>query len=140
MINTKDVLRMKVPYPSVSDTLAVKPHMYICKNVEETNYEFIKCQTLKPYMLTKNICKHYVDEVADVSRNPFQRATRIDCDKVFTTGSVVYSDGMKTTSRPDICQELYEKVLEELIADGFLTIPIEESDLVRINTLASWIS
>lgn len=62
MISKKDVIRMRVPYPSVSDQLALTPHMYICKKSQNPEYKFIKCQTLKPYMLINNIMQHYCDE------------------------------------------------------------------------------
>lgn len=61
MINEKNVIIMKIPYPMINGGLALKPHMYICKKSQSTNHEFIKCQTLKPYMLTSNIMQHYWD-------------------------------------------------------------------------------
>lgn len=135
MINTKDVLRMKVPYPSINDELALSPHMYICKTANALHYEFIKCQTLKPYMIYSGIFNHYVDEPADQSRNPFQRTTRIDCDKVFTTSGVSYHDALKTTNRPDVCQALFDVVISELVKDGYGVELLNEEALVRINSL-----
>lgn len=135
MINTKDVLRMKVPYPSISDTLAISSHMYICRTANVPYYEFIKCQTLKPYMIYSGDFNHYVDEPADISRNPFQRTTRIDCDKIFTTSTVVYNDVLKTTTRPDISQELFDEVASELDKDGYDVILLNENELVSINPL-----
>lgn len=135
MINTKDVIRMKVPYPSISDTLAVKSHMYICKGEDGSDYEFVKCQTLKPYMLMRSIMCHYVDEAADLTRNSFERETRIDCDKLFSLTGVRYDDGLKTTRRPDICQALYDRIIAELEADGYNEIEINEDELLAINSL-----
>lgn len=133
MINTKDVVRMKIPYPGIRDTLAVSSHMYICKTAKPPAYEYVKCQTLKPYMITKSVFKHYIDEPADISRNPFLRTTRIDCDKIFSTGAVKYDDGLKTTARPDVCQELYDDVVKEVDADGYTGIALNEDELVSIN-------
>lgn len=135
MINAKDVVRMKIPYPDISADLAVSSHMYICKSVCESAYEYVKCQTLKPKMLAGNLLSHYVDEEADKTRNPFQRTTRIDCDKVFTTKSVQYDSRLKTTVRPDICQELYEQVMKELAADGYVIIEMNEEELTGINPM-----
>lgn len=126
---------MKVPYPSISAQLAVSSHMYICKNVDGRMYEYVKCQTLKPKMLASRRFKHFIDEQSDVSRNPFQRTTRIDCDKVFTTKSVQYGDGLKTNRRPDVCQELYDMVVEEVNKDGYDSIEMNEDELIRINPL-----
>lgn len=125
---------MRIPYPGISAKLAVSSHMYICK-AASPEYEYIKCQTLKPYMMTKAVFKHYVDEAPGAARNPFQRMTRIDCDKTFTTSSVRYDDGLKTTIRPDVCQELYNEVIAELDADGYDKIALKEEELVRINAM-----
>ncbi len=111
--------------------------MYICGRDTAPDYGFIKCQTLKPYMLCSNLITHFVDEPADISRNPFERTSRIDCDKFFVTSSVRYDDGLKTTARPDICQELYDDVKCKLETDGYITVPINEDELVTLNYLIS---
>lgn len=137
MINERDVLRMKVPYPSVDSKLAASSHMYICQNAKSPHYSFVKCQTLKPYMLVNNTMKHYCDEQPDRSRNPFQKVTRIDCDKLFSTHAVSYHDSLKTTIRDDVCVELYRAVERELYEEGYLDIPIHEGDLVKLNVLVN---
>lgn len=126
---------MKVPFPSISAGLAVQAHMYICGQDSAPDYGFIKCQTLKPHMLGSTILSHYIDEPADISRNPFSRTSRIDCDKFFVTASVHYDDKLKATLRPDVCQNLYDDVKNELIADGYSTIVINEDELVSLNYL-----
>ncbi len=126
---------MKIPYPNISDKLAVSAHMYICKNVKDNVYEYVKCQTLKPKMLTSKILKHFVDEEADILRNPFQKATRIDCDKLFVTDSVQYDNGLKTVTRPDVCQELYDTVMKELDEDGNEEIKLNEDELISLNSM-----
>ena len=126
---------MRVPYPSVSDGMALNSHMYICRTSGPSCYEFIKCQTLKPYMLINNPMTHYWDESADISRNPFSRTTRIDCDKTFKTYSVTYDDALKTTSRPDVSDNVFNSVEAELLADGFQAIDVPENDLKSLNSL-----
>lgn len=126
---------MKVPYPSVSSGLALNSHMYICKTVSGPLREFVKCQTLKPYMLINDIMRHYCDEQPNIKRNPFKRATRIDCDKLFTTNSVKYDLKLRTDFRPDICKELYDDVIKELEADGYKRITINENNLLKLNSL-----
>ena len=135
MIDEKDVIRMKIPYPTIQGGLAAKSHMYICKKSQVPNHEFIKCQTLKPYMLYQNIMQHYYDEEADINRNPFRRKTRIDCDKLFTTRTVQYDPRMKTSPRSDVCEELYRDVLRELTADGYETVALDEEQLKYLNYL-----
>ena len=134
MINSKDVIRMLVPYPDISSGLALNAHMYICKDSIHPQYSYVKCVSFKPYMLTKNPHKHFIDEFPDLSRNPFLRQTRIDCDKLFITSSVQYADCMKTTTRPDICDELFSSVDTELMADGYIPISLNETELVSLNS------
>lgn len=126
---------MKVPFPSISDEMAVSPHMYICHKRAGTNYEYIKCQTLKPYMLINNPMIHYHDEQPNISRNPFTRPTRIDCDKLFRTTTVCYDDRLKTSNRTDVCDQLFRSVQVELQKDGYSVIPINEIELKNLNRL-----
>lgn len=135
MINEKDVIRMKVPYPTISDTLAVSAHMYICRTVQGSLREFVKCQTMKPYMLTNKTMQHFCDEKPGISRNPFQKITRIDCEKLFFTSNVKYDNSLRTTTRPDICDDLIQRVNAELAADGHMRIPIKANELMHLNRL-----
>lgn len=135
LINTKDVITMLVPYPNISSKLAVKPHMYICWHSKNPDFKFVKCQSLKPDMIGNPKFTHYIDEPADSTRNPFRHTSRIDCDKSFATTSVAYNDALKTTSRPDVCEDLFKDVLRELFCDGYQEHAINESELVAINRL-----
>ena len=135
MIKEKDVVRMKVPYPSIHDGLALSSHMYICKTANAALREFVKCQTLKPYMLIQGTMKHYCDEHPDITRNPFKHTTRIDCDKLFTTNTVKYDLRLRTDNRTDICQSLYDDVVKELNEDGYTRINMNETELKRLNPL-----
>lgn len=139
MIKEQDVIRTKAPFPNVSSNLALNAHMYICGKDTAPHYGFIKCQTLKPYMLNK-IITHYVDEAADATRNPFSRTSRIDCDKLFVSYAVHYDDRLKTTTRPDIYGELYHKVKKTLTSHNYQTIAMDEEKLVALNALISKIA
>lgn len=126
---------MKVPYPTINDSLAVNSHMYICHMVNGGIYEFVKCQTLKPYMLKNNVLRHYLDEAADITRNPFSRTTRIDCDKAFITYNTIYNDKLKTTARPDVSEDVFIDMEDELQADGYLIVKVQEDELRVLNSL-----
>ena len=65
-------------------------------------------------MLINGTMNHYCDEQPDITRNPFKRMTRIDCDKLFSTNTVKYDLGLRKDSRTDICQSLYDEVVKEL--------------------------
>ena len=126
---------MKIPYPGIQSGLALKTHMYICKETDAKMYEYIKCQSLKPIMLTRTTMRHFYDETPDITRNPFSHTTRIDCDKTFNTNSVNYDDKLKTTRRPDVCLELFSNVLAELEKDGYQKIDLNEEELKQLNWL-----
>lgn len=140
MIKNRDVITMKIPYPSVSSNLAIHAHMFICKEFKDYNYEYVKCQTLKPKMLVDNPMRHYLDERANPERNPFSHTTRIDCDKLFATYNVEYDDRMKTTVREDVCLDLYRKILSELTAGNTKKINLNEKRLQSINPMIKEVS
>ena len=139
MIKERHVIRMKIPFPSLSSKLACSSHMYICVERAEPQYKFVKCQTLKPYMLIKPPTENYCDEPADITRNPFMHKTRIDCDKRFKTSEVEYDDRLLTPNRPDICEELFSVINEKLLQSGN-DISLNEEELVTINPLITKIS
>lgn len=135
MINKCDVIRVKMPFPNINAGLAVVSHMYICYDVTGVEYRFIKCQTLKPAMLSSTIMRHYWDEQPNINRNPFSHLTRIDCDKIFATKAVTYDDSMKTTTRPDVSQDLMQDIEGELRCDGYVTNVMNDDDVVNLNPL-----
>lgn len=134
LIKPKDVIRMKVPYPSIKSGLAYRAHMYICEGKNESHYEYVKAQTQKPYMNGSAKFSQYIDEQPDISRNPFQRATRIDCEKLFVSDSLEYDDTLKTTSRCNISDELYSKILEKLQTGKHITVQMDNLKLNDLNS------
>lgn len=128
------MIRMKIPFPSLKSKLAYSAHMYICMESCHPEYRFVKCQTLKPYMLYQEPMTSYCDEAPDIARNPFAHMTRIDCDKRFSTSAVEYDDRLLTTSRPDICEELFAEIIARLMAKD---IPLNEQELVLLNPLVT---
>lgn len=135
LINEKDVIRMKIPYPSVSGDLAVSSHMYICKKAQRPEFHFLKCQTLKPYMLINKTTNHYCDELPDINRNPFITSTRIDCDKLFIADQVSFSLKMRTTTRHDVCDDLFSKIISQLTAHGYYSFNLCPNELTKLNYL-----
>ncbi len=137
LINRSDVVRIKMPFPDITSDLAVNSHMYICHRVNGNTFGFVKCQTLKPYMLISSPISHYWDEAPNIARNPFQRTTRIDCDKEFVTCNVCYDDRLKTITRPNVCGDVMVHIDTELICDGYISNRIAEGDLLSLNSLIS---
>lgn len=137
MINERDVVRLKMPCSSVSSVLAVRTHMYICRNVNGYITRFVKCQTVKPYMDYVLNMSHYWDENPDITRNPFVYPTRIDCDKEFVTSDVIYDDRLKTVLRSDVCDDVLQHVEAELFCDGYCSYIIDGDDMVALNPLVT---
>ncbi|MFM9414130.1 hypothetical protein ACKQTC_07095 [Peptococcus simiae] len=138
MIEARDVIRMRVPFPGIDSRLAMQSHMYICQIKKTNTHGFLKCQTLKPYMLgEQNPMKNFHDEEADLDRNPFVRTTRIDCDRIFSTKAIEYSEKMRTTNRKDICTELFQVLLNKIANETPEVIQVNEDELLRINPLAA---
>ena len=143
MINAKDVIKMKVPFPSVDSGLAVAAHMYICRSKYETQYEFVKCQSVKPYMLLptyNNPIAHYHDEEVDSARNPFRQTTRIDCEKLFSSKNVTYDDRLKANNPAQVCNDLFKIIQNKLALSQYKVIPMTEEELIRLNTYITNIS
>lgn len=133
MISAQDVIILKMPYPSISAELALKPHMYICYKNETNTKKLIKSQTFKLSMITtKKLVYHYVIEDSDINRNPFLVRSLIDCDKLFIINVNVPLD-LLTSRRRNVCIELFNAVEQELLSDGYISETIDTSDLKCLN-------
>ena len=44
MIDRKDVVTIRIPFPNISSDLAVRSHMYICHHTKQRLKKFVKCQ------------------------------------------------------------------------------------------------
>ncbi|WP_311078317.1 hypothetical protein [Paenibacillus polymyxa] len=137
MINKKDVVRMLVPFPNIDSQLALDTHMYIC--LEEGNQkEFIKCQKFKPtHLISSKPPFNTIVENPDITKNPFNLKTTIDCDKSFIVSNVQVDTRLLTTHRRDVCHELFEDIKAKTDHPQFYTEPIDSDNLCRINRLIS---
>ena len=120
---------MKMPFPDINSQLAVQSHMYICYNRNTNDYELVKCQTFKNRFYNLN---HKIIESKDINRNPFNHKTLIDCDKLFRLQQVTIPDTLLTTTRRDICEELFNNVAVELQTDSF---EIEVMDNIKVKSV-----
>ena len=135
LINRKDVITVRVPFPNISSDLAITAHMYICKSKIGTCHEFVKCQSFKPYMLVRRDVVSYIDEDADSTRNPFKQKSRIDCDKILITTGVDYDSALRTSTRPDICDDLANQIDEKMTNNPPNRHYLNEDELVSLNRL-----
>ncbi|MCL2088226.1 MAG: hypothetical protein FWH14_01965 [Oscillospiraceae bacterium] len=113
MIDTKDVIIIRVPYPTAFSNLAKKSHMYICVNVPDLSCELVKCQSFKPYhdnLYSEPVCR--IVEQPDLSRNPFRHPTVIDLDKLFVATRSLFPDQLKAAR--DVCDALFSEIQTKL--------------------------
>lgn len=141
MIREKDVITMKLPYPNINSKLATNSHMYICRSVNNNKHKFLKCQTLKPYMLKaeSNPITSYHDESPDPNRNPFNKKTRIDCDKIFNSLNVCYDLKLLTKSRRDVSDDVFSILLNKINNKAPKDIALNEQDLVNLNSYITFV-
>ena len=132
---------MKLPYPNINSKLATNSHMYICRSVNNNKHKFLKCQTLKPYMLKaeSNPIISYLDESPDPNRNPFKKKTRIDCDKIFNSINVTYDIKLLAKSRRDVSDEVFSVLLNKLNNKAPKDIALNEQDLVNLNRYITFV-
>lgn len=134
LIDIKQVITMKIPFPTISSDLATSPHMYICLEKSELNKTFVKCQTLKPHHLGKNKPPFYrIIEKPNINRNPFRRTTLIDCDKLFLTDNVRISNSLLAEDRKDVCDDLFEDIKSLTNRPTIEKHLLESEILVKLN-------
>ena len=110
MIEVKDVIVLKIPYPDITSVLAERPHMYICCGISDSTCELVKCQTFKAYhrALGREPSRRVVEN-PDAARNPFRATTLIDLDKLIVATRSLLPDSLKTGR--GICNELHDEIL-----------------------------
>lgn len=135
MIKKRDVVSLFVPFPDIASKLALNSHMYICHKAVEGETDLIKCQTFKNKDFMQNNLKHKVVEDPDISRNPFNKKSLIDCDKLFKFIGVYIPETLLAKRRRDVCPELFNDVEMELLAEGYTVPRVNLGKLVDINGL-----
>lgn len=135
MINTKDVVKLKIPFPDISSELAQLAHMYICYQKNQSSKLMVKCQSFKRSLFVNDACviKNGINEMPDPSRNPFVKPTIIDCDKLFEFHNVIMPLNLRTSIRTDICQELYDNVDGVIRDNGCVKYTIDKSLLLCVD-------
>lgn len=130
MIKSRDVITLKLPFPSKNSVLALSAHMYICEKCDQNNYCLIKCQTYKNsfYKL-----KNYVIEHPSQERNPFRHISLIDCDKRFNLKSVSISEDILTKKRRDISSDLFTEIKNKIDEENCVNNSIDRNALISLN-------
>ena len=129
MIDKKDVIRLKIPFPNIDSRLALKSHMYICKKNVNYDKELIKCQTFKPKLIF--LLKNFLKEDPNSLRNPFKNTTIIDLDKIFKINKVIIPLELKTDIKSKVSEDLYKDLLPKCKNPDIFQI--DNMSFVKIN-------
>ena len=134
MIEKKDVIRMRIPYPNINSDLAKNAHMYIC--LENHPKKFLKCQTSNRHALSKkNPPYQFVKADANINHTPFKRATLIDCDKSFVVNKdIIINEDLLTTRRRDISGKLFDQLKEKINHNDFREVVLDAKTVMQLNS------
>lgn len=133
MINVKDVITLRVPYPDVTSELAKKSHMYICIETSSPLCRLVKCQSFKPYHSLKNsLPVNRLTEQPNISRNPFQHPTVIDLDKLFSATHALLPESLKA---PRGISDAVLTAIKENIPEAVKIVNLSDSELKSINSV-----
>lgn len=125
MIRTRDVLRVKIPYPDIHSGLAEKPHMYICLSEKSRDIYTVKCQTFKHKLLQNPEIKNYKVINPSPLDNPFKVPTLLEYNKIFYfRNGVDFEDFLKM--RMGVSESLFFEICEELSV-----LPRKEIDIIN---------
>lgn len=131
---------MRLPFPTLTSPLAVESHMYVCL-MSGKNKEFAVCQTYKPLKHgSGRPPKEFIIEPDDITRNPFNRPSIIDCDNKFLINNVTISTELLTTTRKDICAPLYDAIIAKQTHPLLKSHIINPAELISKNHKISIVS
>lgn len=133
MIEVRNVVTIKIPFPDINSDLANVPHMYICLEKQAEIKELLKCQTFKNEMIINNVTKNYVCENPNPERNPFNKPTLIDCDKIFKVKNVKIDLSLRTFPIHSICKNLHSQVKEKLENKEHEIHNLDKTELEMLN-------
>lgn len=128
MIDTKDVIFLKVPYPNQHGGLAKIPHRYV---VETPRLTLFNIQTAKPELVRRKIISHWVE--VDPTVGPVQHRSYIGLDVRFILEDAIVDDGAKTATPRPLDKGVFNQVIgktKNLENNAFLDI----DELVSMNT------
>ena len=135
MIEKREVIQIKIPYPNMQSGLAKKSHMYICVNKVHSTKRLVKCQTMKlPNIIGSIGVACYIIESPNIDRNPFSRPTMIDCDKLFIIDSLI-PRSLLTKPRSDISEELHSEIAQKLKTNLPSRHRLSKEELKELNSI-----
>lgn len=127
MIKPQDVFKAYLPFPDIDSELAVRSHMYICKE-PGVDKEILKIQSLKPHHIFRMPCEVYEMLSPDDADNPCEKESIVDLDKTFKLFDVYIPESklarrnIGNSKYNEIRKKLPTKIYEDLDDYDFLNL------------------
>lgn len=116
MISEKDVIKIRIPYPNITDNMAKHAHMYA---VETPRLSLFSIQTAKPFLVEKSIIENYITLECG-NDSPVKHKSYLTMDIRFILENVSVPDELKA---------------ENKLSDSIFTVLKEKSKLVKSDML-----
>ncbi|HJF30396.1 MAG TPA: hypothetical protein K8V56_01290 [Sporosarcina psychrophila] len=133
MISSKDIVKLRMPYPNVSSDLAVYSHMYIC-NEPGADKQLLKIQSFKNKHSTQGLpVNNYYELNASDPTNPCKRDSFVDLDKKFSLQQVVIPMTLKANT--DLSETHYTNIINKITQFNLVSISTDE--FLQVNSRCS---
>lgn len=124
-----------MPYPNISCALALKSHMYICKE-PGTNKKTLKIQSVKnTHRISGYPCSNYFFLYGSSSDNPCIADSFVDLDKQFIINNVTIPTTL--LARSQLSQSCYRSIISTLDENTVNNILISTEEFLTVNPLCS---
>lgn len=129
MINQRDVVTIRIPFPDIASTLAVRSHMHICfqPGIEK---QLLKIQTYKHKHDINMPCKNYIILQSNSYEHPCRNKSIIDLDKLFLVNNIRIPRDL-LAERP-ISENIYNEIKNKL--ENPLLENLDNNLFIQINT------
>lgn len=130
MISEKDVIKIRIPYPNITDNLAKHAHMYA---VETDRLSLFSIQTAKPFLVEQSILENYITlDCGDGS--PVRHKSYLAMDIRFILENVLVPDELKTPV--GLSDSIFERLKDKarFVKSDML---LDNQEVVQINEKVS---
>ncbi|WP_273713348.1 hypothetical protein [Leuconostoc mesenteroides] len=106
MIDKSNVIKLFIPYPTISDDLAKVRHMYV---VESLQYTLFNIQTAKPNLVRQKVINNFV-VLEPGKETPVRRRSYVGMDVRLILNGVIISDQAKTAV--GLSKEIFDDIVQ----------------------------
>lgn len=106
MIDKSNIIKLFIPYPTISDDLAKVRHMYV---VESLQYTLFNIQTAKPNLVRQKVINNFV-VLEPGKETPVRRRSYVGMDVRLILNGVIISDQAKTAV--GLSKEIFDDIVQ----------------------------